>query len=283
MDASFAAYYAWLRMQAGDCDTALVVGYGSPSEGTPERVLNLTLDPYYQAPLGMGPMATSALQASAYMGRSGAEDRDLAEIAARNRNAGANNPNAQVREAATAEELMKTPYAIAPLREGYIAPVGESATCLILAAEGKAETMCSDPVWIHGVDQRAELQSLGSRDLSRSAGTELAAEKALAMAGLDSAAQVGLLETAAANPVEEMIVRESLHLESRGDAGVDINPSGGPQVGNPLMMSGLIRMGEVFQRLSDGAGSDRAIAHATQGHCLQQNIVWVLGRDRRWT
>src|SRR5881296_57822 len=84
MDAAFAAYYAWVRMQAGDCDTALVCGYGKNSEGEPERVLNLELDPYYQAPLGLTPTATAALQASAYMARSGATDRDLAEIAARN-------------------------------------------------------------------------------------------------------------------------------------------------------------------------------------------------------
>ncbi len=99
MDAAFAAYYAWVRMQAGDCDTALVCGYGKNSEGEPERVLNLELDPYYHAPLGLGPSATAALQASAYMARSGATDRDLAEIAARNRAAGAKNACAQLREA----------------------------------------------------------------------------------------------------------------------------------------------------------------------------------------
>jgi len=283
MDAAFAAYYAWLRMQAGDCDTAMVVGYGSPSEGRPETVLNLTLDPYYQAPLGLGPLATSALQASAFMARSGAGDRDLAEIAARCRRAGADNPKAQVREAASAEELMKTDYAVAPLRHGYIPPVGESAVCLILAAEGKAEKMCKAPVWIHGVDQRAELQSIGARDLTRSAGTALAARKALAMAGLGAIADADLLETAAANPVEEMIVRESLGLPASGDAGIAVNPSGGPMVGNPLMMTGLIRMGEVFQRLSSGSAGECGVAHAAQGHCLQQNIVWVLGRNRRWT
>jgi len=283
MDAAFAAYYAWLRMQAGDCDTAMVVGYGSPSEGRPETVLNLTLDPYYQAPLGLGPLATAALQASAYMARSGAGDRDLAEIAARNRRAGAANPNAQVRAAASAEELMQTPFAVQPLRRGYVPPVGESAVCLLLAAEGKAEKMCAAPVWIHGVDQRAELQSLGARDLTRSEGTQLAARQALAMAGLDTVAHADLLETAAANPVEEMIVRDSLGLPATGDAGLAINPSGGPMVGHPLMMTGLIRMGEVFQRLSAGGDGGRGIAHATQGHCLQQNIVWVLGRKRRWT
>ena len=183
MDAAFAAYYAWVRMQAGECDSALVVGYGKVSEGEPERVLNLQLDPYYLAPLGLGPLSTSALQASAYMARSGASDRDLAEIAARNRAAGARNADAQLRSAASADELQRTPFAVTPLREGYIPPIGESAVCLLLAAEGKAEKMCKTPAWIHGVDQRAEMQTLGARDLSRSAGATMAAQKAFAMAG----------------------------------------------------------------------------------------------------
>jgi len=46
MDAAFAAHYAWIRMQAGDCDTALVRGHGKVSEGEPRRILNLELDPH---------------------------------------------------------------------------------------------------------------------------------------------------------------------------------------------------------------------------------------------
>jgi acetyl-CoA acetyltransferase len=289
MDAAFAAYYAWIRMQAGECDTAIVTGYGKVSEGEPERVLNLTLEPYYHAPLGLGPLTTAALQASAYMARSGATDRDLAEIAARNRAAGARNADAQVREPATAEDLLRTPWAAEPLRQGYVAPIGESAACLVLAAEGKAEKLCEKPVWIRGVDQRAELQSIGARDLSRSAGTRLAAERAAAMAGLASPSDVDVIEMAAATAAEEMILRESLGLAPTGKTKPAINPSGGPIVGNPIMMTGLIRMGEVFRQLSGRAadhavsGASTAIAHAAQGHCLQQNIVWVLGRERRWT
>src|SRR5216117_116093 len=101
MDAAFAAYYAWVRMQAGDCDTALVCGYGKNSEGEPERVLNLELDPYYQAAIGLDPTSTAALQASAWMARAGTTDRDLAALAARRRAAGARNPDAQLREAAS--------------------------------------------------------------------------------------------------------------------------------------------------------------------------------------
>jgi acetyl-CoA acetyltransferase len=289
MDAAFAAYYAWIRMQAGECDSALVVGYGKVSEGQPERVLNLQLDPYYLAPLGLGPMSTAALQASAYMARSGASDRDLAEIASRSRAAGARNPDAQVRSAASADELQRTPWTVEPLRQGYVPPIGESAVCVILAAEGKAETMCKQPAWIGGVDQRAEMQSLGARDLTRSASTAMAAQKALAMAGVGSANEVDVIETLSTNPVEEMIVRESIGLPARGDTKPVINPSGGPITGHPLMMTGLIRLGEAFRQLSDTAdghavpNARRALVHASQGHCLQQNLVFVLGRERRWS
>ncbi|HWP65904.1 MAG TPA: lipid-transfer protein, partial [Candidatus Limnocylindria bacterium] len=85
MDGAFAAYYAWLKIQTGEVDTAIVCSHGKTSEGEPERVLNLQLDPYYQAPLGLGPITTAALQASAYMARTGATDRRLAERAARAR------------------------------------------------------------------------------------------------------------------------------------------------------------------------------------------------------
>ena len=48
------------------------------------------------------------------------------------------------------------------------------------------------------------------------------------------------------------------------------------------MSTGLVRLGEAFRQLSGTAGprqianAKRAIAHASQGHALQQNIVCVL-------
>jgi acetyl-CoA acetyltransferase len=223
------------------------------------------------------------------MTRSGATDRDLAEIAARNRAAAARNPDAQLRQAASADELQRTAWAVEPLRQGYVPPIGESAVCLILAAEGKAEKMCDAPAWIRGIDERAELQSIGARDLSRSAGAELAARKAFAMAGLESGSEVDVVELLATNPVEEMILRESMGLAPKGDTKPAINPSGGPIAGHPLMMTGLVRLGEAFRQLSGRAGAhavpgaELAVAHAAQGHCLQYNVFFVLGRQRRWS
>jgi len=287
MDAAFCAYYAWVRMQTGECDTALVVGHGKVSEGEPNRVFNLQLDPYYQAAIGLDWTSTLALQASAYMARTGAGDAELAAVAARNRAAGARNPDNQLRAAASADELRETPWAAEPLRRGYMPPIGETATCLILAAEGTAEKLCDRPVWIHGVDHRTEMQTLGARDLSRSASAHLAAQKALAMAGLGAAREADIVELSAVTPAEELILCEALGLDA-GAAQPVINPSGGPLCAHPIMSTGLIRMGEVFRQLSGRAaghavsGAQRGIAHAAQGHGLQQNLVCVLGTERRW-
>jgi len=288
MDAAFAAYYAWLKIQTGEVDTAIVCGHGKTSEGEPERVLNLQLDPYYQAPLGLGPTATAALQASAYMARTGTTDADLARLAARRRAAGARNPDAQVRDAASAEALAATAWTMAPLRTGYVPPIGETATCLVLAAEEKATTFCDRPVWVQGVDHRSELQTIGARDITRSAGTKLAAEEAFRMAGIAGAADAQLAEIMATNPVEDLILCEALGIDPFGDRPV-VSPSGGALCAHPIMNTGGIRLGETFRQLAGRAGdrtvagATRAIAHAAQGHCLQQNVVWVLGTERRWT
>ena len=57
--------------------------------------------------------------------------------------------------------------------------------------------------------------------------------------------------------------------------GVDVNPSGGALAANPMMAAGLIRIGEAAQRIQRGEAG-RAVAHATSGPCLQQNLVCVL-------
>ena len=63
MDGAFALYEAWVKLQIGDVDTALVYGYGKPSAGSVRDVLALQLDPYYLAPLWPDAHALAALQA----------------------------------------------------------------------------------------------------------------------------------------------------------------------------------------------------------------------------
>jgi acetyl-CoA acetyltransferase len=73
---------------------------------------------------------------------------------------------------------------------------------------------------------------------------------------------------------EELILREALGLN--GDTA--INPSGGPLAANGLMSAGLVRIGEVARRIIAGE-ANRGIAHASNGSCLQHNMVCVLEGD----
>jgi acetyl-CoA acetyltransferase len=70
---------------------------------------------------------------------------------------------------------------------------------------------------------------------------------------------------------QELIVLDALGL----DGPVDVNPSGGALAANPLMSGGLARIGEAAVRVMDGT-AQRAVAHATAGPLLQQNLVAVL-------
>jgi acetyl-CoA acetyltransferase len=70
---------------------------------------------------------------------------------------------------------------------------------------------------------------------------------------------------------QELILREALGLDAR----VSVNPSGGALAGNPMMVAGLARFGEAAERIMSGQAK-RAVAHATSGPCLQQNMVCVL-------
>ena len=74
MDGAFALYEAWVRLQHGDIDTALVYAFGQASLGDLNRVLGLQMDPYWAAPLGLDEEAVAGLQAAA-RGLSGAVQR----------------------------------------------------------------------------------------------------------------------------------------------------------------------------------------------------------------
>ena len=70
---------------------------------------------------------------------------------------------------------------------------------------------------------------------------------------------------------QEIILRDALELGS----GVSINPSGGALAAHPFIVAGLNRVGEAASRILDGTAHS-AIAHATSGPCLQQNLVCLL-------
>ena len=63
MDGAWALYEAWVRLQHGDVDTALVYAFGKSSPGRLRELLALQLDPYLLAPLWPDAVSLAALQA----------------------------------------------------------------------------------------------------------------------------------------------------------------------------------------------------------------------------
>jgi acetyl-CoA acetyltransferase len=266
MDGAWALYEAWTRLQHGDLDSALVYAFGKSSMGDLARVLALQLDPYTVAPLWPDPANLAALQARAYLDATGRTEADLAEVAVRSRRNAKGNPAAQVKGDESVDDLLAAPYVSSPLRAHDCPPISDGASAIVLAAGDVAREHCARPAWIRGIDHRIEAHALGLRDLTTSASTAIAAAKA----GVGNG-PVDVAELHAPYTHQELILREALGLN--GDTVV--NPSGGALTGNPMMSAGLARIGEAARRVIDGT-ADRALAHATSGACLQQNLVAVL-------
>jgi len=266
MDGAFALYEAWVRLLHGDIDTALVFSFGKCSLGSVPDVLNLQNDPYYVQPLGLDSISAAALQAQAMLDAGKATERDFAEVVARNRRNAIDNPNAQIKGEFGIDEMLQEPYISSPLRKSFCPPLSDSAAAIVLAAGDAAKRLVKRPAWIRGIDHRTEAHALGQRDLTTSSSARLAATKAGVGKG-----SVDVAELHAPFAHQEIILREAMGLAD----GVRVNPSGGALAANSLMTAGLIRFGEAALRVLTG-DADRAVAHATNGVCLQHNLVAVL-------
>ena len=268
MDGAWALYEAWVRLQHGDIDTALVFGSGKSSPGSPSEIYPLQMDPYTLTPLGADPVSLAALQARAMIDKGTITERDMAQIAARSRKSAIGNPYAQVSGDDDPEKLLAEPYVTAPLRRHDLPPISDGACAVILATADKAKEVSERPVWIRGIDHRIDIHQPGMRDLTESPSTRLAAK------GAGVAGKFDVAELSATFTHQEKLLRDELGL---GDD-VVVNPSGGPLAANPVMAVGLARIAEASRQIAEH-GKHRAVAHATSGQCLQQNLVCVLEGD----
>lgn len=269
MDGAWALFEGWLRLMLGDIDVALVIGSGKSSPGRARETFPLQTDPYTMAPLGIDPISLAGLQARALIDAGKATEKDFAEVVARSRRNALGNPYAQIKTALRVEDLLNEDYDTAPLRKHDVAPRSDGAAAIIIARGDKARELTKNPVWIRDIDHRIESHIPGLRDLTTSVSTKLAAEKVGAGKG-----PIDVVELTVQHSPEEIILREALGLAE--DA--NVNPSGGPLTGNPVMATGLVRVIEVAQRIIDGE-ANRGIAHASSGPALQQNLLCVLEGD----
>lgn len=264
MDGGWALYEAWVRLQHGDVDVALVFSSGIASRADLREVLCLQHDPYSLMPLWVDYVSIAALGARAYL-QAGHKEDDLADVVDRSRQDGATNPALAPPPDPSGGEA----YSVAPLRDGDVGVSRDGAAAVVLAAGNKARELCDRPAWIRGIDHRADPHYPGVRDLATAPSARLAADAA----GLFDR-PVDVAELHAPFSHEELILRDALGL----NGGATINPSGGALCANVPMVSGLIRIGEAARRIAERE-ADRTVGHATSGPNLQQNLVCVMEGD----
>ncbi|MGN0062645.1 MAG: thiolase domain-containing protein [Nocardioides sp.] len=264
MDAAWALYEAWLKIQTGEVDTALVYGFGKSSAGTLRRTLALQFDPITMTPLWPDTVSVAAVQARLGLEQGAWTEREMAEVVHRSLSDAESNEYAVRKGGSSVDELLARPMFSDPLRKHDCAPITDGAAAIVLAAGDVARRVTDRPAWITGLAHRVDPLHLGSRNLVESP----SARSAAAALDLDG---VQVAELHAPFSHQELILRREAGL---GDD-VSVNPSGGALASNPMFTAGLNRIGEAARRVWDGS-AQKVLAHATSGPALQQNLFCTM-------
>ena len=299
-DGTFGAFYGMTRALSGAYGTTLVTAHSKGSESISSLITNAAFDPVYDRALGMDMITASALQARAYMHRTGTTAEQMARVSVKNHGNARHNPLAQLPMEITVADVLGSEMIADPLHKLDCSPVSDACCAVIIANEDRAHGYGTDPVWIQGVSFCADAYFLGDRDLSQAQALSQAANKAYAMAGItDPAKEIDVAEVYDAFTYQELLWLEAMGLCSDAKAGelmeagafdiqgrLPVNPSGGLLSGHPVIAAGLIRIAEAVRQVRGQAGAyqvdgvRRALAHGVNGLCGQSHCVWVLGKDK---
>ena len=299
-DGTFGAFYGLTRVLSGSYGTTLVTAHSKGSESISSLITNAAFDPIYERAIGMDMVSACAMQANAYMHRTGTTAEQLARVAVKNHGNARHNPKAQLPLELSVDDVLASEMICDPLHKLDCSPVSDGCCALIIANEARAKGAAKQPVWIRGVSFCADAYHLGDRDLSRSAALVQASQQAFAMAGIpDPAGQVDVAEVYDAFTYQELMWLEAMGLCPDGQAGCEleagafdidgrlpVNPSGGLLSGHPVIAAGLIRMAEVVRQLRGEAGDAQVkdpkvgVAHGVNGLCGQSHCVWILSNVR---
>jgi len=286
--------YAMASILSGHDDVILFMGHCKESQGESRRMAtNLAYDPFYCRPLGMDFQNADALQARAYMEKSGVTDEHLAKIVVRSRKNAKKNPYARENKMVDEKEVMSSPMYLDPLREMHVYPVTDWAYGMLLCCEERVKEFCKNPVWITGYGSCMDRYFLGDRDLAGNFSLKNAAQRAYEKAGIkDPRKEIQVFELSDHAAYQLPMWAEGVGIadEGKGGAWIDgggmdtfnVNLSGGQLNGNPLLLGGAARAIECYYQLAGQAGdrqvkgAKKALAQAATGGAGQHQAVIVM-------
>ena len=291
--------YAAMRILSGHHRTALVVSVCKASEIPSYATLTqLYGGPFFQRPVGLNEVSTSALQAQVYRERYGLTDEQLALVAVKNLGNARGNPYAHRRTRLSLEEVLASETVAYPLKSAECAGPSDGGCAVLLACEEAARDLTDTPVWVRGLGWSADSTWLGDRDLLAGS-LPGAAGMAYEMAGISKPSrEIDVAEICEPTAFQEILGCEQLGLCPEGTGGrfvqegasslrgrLPVNPSGGVLATHPYVARGLLRVAEAALQVKGRAGEHQvrdvrtALAHSVYGLGGQAHTVIVLGRD----
>ncbi len=286
--------YAMACILSGHDDVILYLGHCKESQTESRHMnTNLAFDPFYCRPMGLDFLNTSALQARAYMEKSGVNDRHLAKVVVRSRKNSKKNPYAQQLPPVKESDVMKSKMLADPLREMHCYLVSDWAVGMLLCCEERVREFTDKPVWITGFGSCMDSYFLGDRDLASNFPLKTAAGRALKKAGIsDPGKEIDIFELNDPYAYQLPMWAEGVGIAEEGkggqwidDGGMDkynVNLSGGTLSGNPVMLGGMARAVEAILQLRGEAGgrqvkrAKKALAHGSMGPAGQHHAVVIL-------
>lgn len=266
---SNAFHEAWYRVATGACDIALAFGVEQMTVASSEKILNVFTGRQH-AERG-GDMGNSApglfgLLARRHMEEFGTTREQIAMVAVKNRKYGSLNPEAQLTQALTLEEVLKDRMICDPLTLPQCCPRGDGAAAVVLVAGKIARKYNPMPISV-----AASVQVSGTYPDDRSYtffDTDVrAAEAAYKMAGLGPE-DIDLAEVHDCFSVAELVHYEDLGFCRKGEGGrfieeghsgiggkIPVNTSGGLlSKGHVIGATGISQIVELVRQLRGQAG-----------------------------
>lgn len=276
----------FVEVASGMSDVVLVGGVEKMTDVTgceATFALGTAADQEYEGFHGLTFPGLYAMMAVAHMHRYGTTREQLAMVAVKNHDNGSRNPLAQFPFKISVGAVLDSVLVADPLHILDCSPITDGAAAVVLCPVEMARAMKKPFVRITGVGQATDTIALSSRkDIAWLASTQLAAQKALAMAGR-KVEEMDLFEVHDCFTIAEIMVTEALGIVEKGRGGraveegltarggrFPVNPSGGLKAkGHPVGATGVAQAIEIVKQLRGEAG-ERQIKGARRG--LAQNM-----------
>jgi hypothetical protein len=237
-DGALAFATAVLRIEAGADRRVLAASWTKASESPLDAALGVNAEPVYSRPAGLHPLVAEAAVTAAFLDRAGLPA-----------------PRGSADE-----------FFCWPLRHDDLPPPTDAAVAIVLA-EGPG------PVEVAGLSWATEVADPTARRLTPEAAVAAVAGKAAAEAGIVIDGRT-VIETTDRTPYRLAMTLVGLGLGPETKGLVNLNPSGGLKVSNPVYAAGLERVAHAA--LAVRAGAPVAVAHSSYGYAGQGQFVTIL-------